>query len=58
MFVILFALILRPVGFKFRGKLPGQRWRNGWHGVSTAASTWSCSAPAWPRSENCACTAT
>ncbi|WP_295915367.1 cytochrome d ubiquinol oxidase subunit II [uncultured Xanthomonas sp.] len=30
MFVILFALILRPVGFKFRGKLPGQRWRNGW----------------------------
>ncbi|MBO9875744.1 MULTISPECIES: cytochrome d ubiquinol oxidase subunit II [Xanthomonas] len=30
MFVILFALILRPVGFKFRGKLPGQRWRNSW----------------------------
>jgi cytochrome d ubiquinol oxidase subunit II len=30
MFVILFALILRPVGFKFRGKLPSQRWRNGW----------------------------
>ncbi len=30
MFVILFALILRPVGFKYRGKLPGQRWRNGW----------------------------
>jgi cytochrome d ubiquinol oxidase subunit II len=30
MFAILFALILRPVGFKFRGKLPSQRWRNGW----------------------------
>ncbi|MBB5877358.1 MULTISPECIES: cytochrome d ubiquinol oxidase subunit II [unclassified Xanthomonas] len=30
MFVILFALILRPVGFKFRGKLPSQRWRNSW----------------------------
>ena len=30
MFVILFALILRPVGFKFRSKLPGQRWRTNW----------------------------
>jgi cytochrome d ubiquinol oxidase subunit II len=30
MFVILFALILRPVGFKYRGKLPGQRWRTNW----------------------------
>lgn len=30
MFVILFALILRPVGFKFRGKLPSQRWRTSW----------------------------
>ena len=30
MFVILFALILRPVGFKFRGKMPGQRWRAVW----------------------------
>ncbi|MCC5094832.1 MULTISPECIES: cytochrome d ubiquinol oxidase subunit II [Xanthomonas] len=30
MFVILFALILRPVGFKYRGKLPGQRWRSNW----------------------------
>ncbi|HYG05026.1 MAG TPA: cytochrome d ubiquinol oxidase subunit II [Stenotrophomonas sp.] len=30
MFVILFALILRPVGFKYRGKLPSQRWRNNW----------------------------
>ncbi|HBK44886.1 MAG TPA: cytochrome d ubiquinol oxidase subunit II [Xanthomonadaceae bacterium] len=30
MFVILFALILRPVGFKYRGKLTGQRWRNNW----------------------------
>ncbi|HVJ36416.1 MAG TPA: cytochrome d ubiquinol oxidase subunit II [Stenotrophomonas sp.] len=30
MFLILFALILRPVGFKYRGKLPSQRWRNNW----------------------------
>ncbi len=30
MFVILFALILRPVGFKYRGKMPSQRWRNNW----------------------------
>ncbi|KAB7763604.1 cytochrome d ubiquinol oxidase subunit II [Xanthomonas maliensis] len=30
MFVILFALILRPVGFKYRGKLPDPRWRNSW----------------------------
>ena len=30
MFVILFALILRPVGFKFRSKMPSQQWRNRW----------------------------
>ena len=30
MFLILFALILRPVGFKYRGKLPDQRWRDNW----------------------------
>ena len=30
MFVILFALILRPVGFKYRGKMPSKRWRNNW----------------------------
>ena len=30
MFLILFALILRPVGFKYRGKMPSQRWRNNW----------------------------
>ncbi|KRG72631.1 cytochrome d ubiquinol oxidase subunit 2 [Stenotrophomonas terrae] len=30
MFLILFALILRPVGFKYRSKLPSQRWRNNW----------------------------
>ncbi|MEQ4573813.1 MAG: cytochrome d ubiquinol oxidase subunit II [Gammaproteobacteria bacterium] len=30
MFVILFALILRPVGFKFRGKLASPRWRSNW----------------------------
>lgn len=30
MFVILFALILRPVGFKFRGKVADPRWRGTW----------------------------
>ncbi len=30
MFLILFALILRPVGFKFRGKLASARWRSNW----------------------------
>jgi cytochrome d ubiquinol oxidase subunit II len=30
MFLILFALILRPVGFKYRGKMPSQKWRNNW----------------------------
>jgi cytochrome d ubiquinol oxidase subunit II len=30
MLTILLALILRPVGFKFRGKLKNPRWRNFW----------------------------
>src|SRR5580698_4345840 len=30
MFLILIALILRPVGFNFRNKLPDPRWRNFW----------------------------
>ncbi|MCD9007207.1 cytochrome d ubiquinol oxidase subunit II [Luteimonas sp. XNQY3] len=30
MFVILFALILRPVGFKFRGKVENTRWKQTW----------------------------
>ena len=30
MFVVLAALILRPVGFKYRSKRPGRRWRAGW----------------------------
>ncbi|MCG7360527.1 cytochrome d ubiquinol oxidase subunit II [Roseomonas sp. ACRSG] len=30
MFVVLAALILRPVGFKYRSKRPEARWRNGW----------------------------
>ncbi|TDK32756.1 cytochrome d ubiquinol oxidase subunit II [Luteimonas terrae] len=30
MFVILFALILRPVGFKFRGKVEDPRWKQTW----------------------------
>jgi cytochrome d ubiquinol oxidase subunit II len=28
--LVLFALILRPVGFDFRSKLPGARWRSVW----------------------------
>ena len=30
MFTVLAALILRPVGFKYRSKRDSQRWRNGW----------------------------
>lgn len=30
MFAILLALILRPVGFKYRSKRDSSRWRNGW----------------------------
>lgn len=30
MFAILFALILRPVGFKYRSKREIRSWRNGW----------------------------
>jgi cytochrome d ubiquinol oxidase subunit II len=28
--LVLAALILRPVGFKFRSKMPGRRWRSNW----------------------------
>ncbi|MDP9090350.1 MAG: cytochrome d ubiquinol oxidase subunit II [Pseudomonadota bacterium] len=30
MLLVLAALILRPVGFKFRSKMPGKRWRATW----------------------------
>ncbi len=30
MFVVLGSLILRPVAFKFRGKMPHARWRSAW----------------------------
>src|SRR3569623_2102204 len=30
MIAILLALILRPVGFKFRGKIADSRWRTAW----------------------------
>ncbi len=30
MFLVLCALILRPVGFKYRSKRPGTKWRNSW----------------------------
>lgn len=30
MFVVLAALILRPVGFKYRSKLEGSKWRSRW----------------------------
>ena len=37
MFVLLVALILRPVGFVFRNKVPDPRWRNVWDWVLTIA---------------------
>lgn len=30
MFVILLALIVRPLGFKYRSKMPSQQWRDRW----------------------------
>jgi cytochrome d ubiquinol oxidase subunit II len=30
MFLVLFALILRPVGFKYRSKREGITWRRNW----------------------------
>jgi cytochrome bd ubiquinol oxidase subunit II len=30
MFLVLCSLILRPVGFKYRSKMPGPRWRETW----------------------------
>lgn len=33
MFVVLAAMILRPVGFKYRSKMEGTRWRNRWDAV-------------------------
>lgn len=30
MFVVLLAFIVRPVGFNFRNKMPGARWRSFW----------------------------
>jgi cytochrome d ubiquinol oxidase subunit II len=30
MFIVLVALILRPVGFNFRNKMPDKSWRNAW----------------------------
>jgi cytochrome bd ubiquinol oxidase subunit II len=30
MFLVLCSLILRPVGFKYRSKMPGPRWRGTW----------------------------
>jgi cytochrome d ubiquinol oxidase subunit II len=36
MFLVLASLIVRPVGFKFRSKLPGTRWRGWWDGCLCA----------------------
>ena len=33
MLLVLLALILRPVGFKFRNKIADPRWRDGWDWV-------------------------
>ncbi len=33
MLMVLFALILRPVGFKYRSKINNKRWRTFWMGV-------------------------
>ncbi|UTW03326.1 cytochrome d ubiquinol oxidase subunit II [Amphritea atlantica] len=30
MLLVLFALFFRPIGFEYRSKMPGRRWRNNW----------------------------
>lgn len=30
MLLVLFALFFRPIGFEYRSKMPGKRWRNNW----------------------------
>lgn len=37
MFLLLVALILRPVGFAFRNRLPHERWRGAWDWALTIA---------------------
>jgi cytochrome d ubiquinol oxidase subunit II len=37
MLLVLLALILRPVGFAFRNKLPAPRWRDAWDWALTVA---------------------
>jgi cytochrome d ubiquinol oxidase subunit II len=39
MFVLLVALILRPVGFIFRNKIEDPRWRNAWDWALTVGGT-------------------
>ena len=39
MFLVLFALILRPVGFSFRNKMADPRWRNTWDWIMTVTGT-------------------
>ena len=38
MFVLLFALLLRPVGFMYRNKLEEPRWRNAWDWALTVGA--------------------
>jgi cytochrome d ubiquinol oxidase subunit II len=33
MLLLLWTMIIRPLGFEYRSKLPSQRWRNGWDWV-------------------------
>nr|WP_202109443.1 MULTISPECIES: cytochrome d ubiquinol oxidase subunit II [unclassified Bordetella] len=37
MMLALIALIIRPVGFKYRSKMEGTRWRNTWDGLLCAS---------------------
>ncbi len=39
MFLLLFALILRPVGFSFRNKVADPRWRNTWDWIMPVTGT-------------------
>jgi len=38
MFLVLLTFIMRPVGFKYRSKMPGARWRNNWDWILCVAA--------------------
>ena len=53
MLLLLVALILRPVGFKYRSKLHSQSWRNFWDGALFVGGWYRRWSMAWPSAMCC-----